>query len=201
MSMSFSSKKERDEYIRADLFRYSGKSDKKTLKKYKKGFGGFQYTYCMRMCTWYSQCKDPFGRYVLYPYYKIREKRIGLKCGFEISEKTVIGKGLHIAHFSGVTVHIDAVLGDNVSVSTCTTIGQTLKDGKVLTPVIGNNVYIAPGARVIGPVRIGNNVAVGANAVVTHDLPDNAVAAGVPAKILNFDGAGDYILNPYSEET
>lgn len=109
---------------------------------------------------------------------------------------TQIGKGFHIAHISGVVVHNEAVIGKNVSISHCVTIGQTKRNGEVLTPVIGDNVYIAPGAKVIGGISIGNNSVIGANAVVTKDVPENAVVAGVPAKVLSYKGSADYLINP-----
>lgn len=56
------------------------------------------------------------------------------------------------------------------------------------SPVIGNNVLLFAGAKIIGNVNIGNNVVVGANAVVTHDVPDNAVVVGIPAKVINYNG-------------
>ena len=56
------------------------------------------------------------------------------------------------------------------------------------SPIIGNNVLLFAGAKIIGNVRIGNNVVVGANAVVTHDVPDNAVVVGIPAKVINYNG-------------
>jgi serine O-acetyltransferase len=55
-------------------------------------------------------------------------------------------------------------------------------------------VYLAPGAKVIGPITIGNEVAIGANAVVTKDLPDKAVAVGVPAKIISYKGNADFTI-------
>lgn len=54
-------------------------------------------------------------------------------------------------------------------------------------PIIGNNVYIATGAKILGPIKIGNNVTIGANSVVIKDVPDNMVVAGVPAKIININ--------------
>lgn len=193
--MGFSSRDELDECIRADLFRYSGKTDKKSLRKYKRCSGGFRFTYYMRKSAWYRGRGRLF--LPLFAYNKYKMGRAGMKYGFDIHDSTKIGKGLHIAHFGTLVVHVDAVLGENVSLSHGVTIGQTIKDGKPCTPVIGNNVYIAPGAKIIGGISVGSNVAVGANAVVTHDVPDNAVVAGVPAKVLSFNGAGDYILNPY----
>lgn len=92
-----------------------------------------------------------------------------------------------------VVVHARAVLGKKCMIGTCVTIGG--KSGWYEVPVIGNNVHIANGAKIIGPVRIGDNVIIGANAVVVKDVPDNCIVAGVPAKIIkeninmeDFDG-------------
>ena len=200
--MQFADKQERDMFIRADLFRYTGKTDKRTLRRCRSTNNHFRMTYYMRMCTWVRQQMQtkPLLRYTLFPFYKLRMLKAAERIGIEIHESTQIGKGLHIAHSGCIVVHIGAVLGDNVSISQGVVIGQTIRDGKVLLPVIGNNVYIAPGAKVIGGVHVGNHVAIGANAVVTHDIPDGAVVAGVPARVLHIGGADDYILNPYESE-
>ena len=194
--MGVTTKAELDDFIKADLFRYSGRTDKKALRKYKRCSGGFRFTYYMRKCAYYRSRR--LLKYILFPYYKIKKNKTGQKNGFDIYENTKIGKGLHIAHFGCLIIHADAVLGENVSLSHGVTVGQTIKDGKPQTPVIGNNVYIAPGAKVIGGITIGSNAAVGANAVVTHDVPDNAVVAGVPARIISYKGAEDYVINPYN---
>ena len=55
-------------------------------------------------------------------------------------------------------------------------------------------MYIAPGAKIIGGIKIGNNVAIGANAVVVKDLPDNAVAVGIPAEIISYNSSEDFIV-------
>ena len=193
--MRFETKSEMNEFIRADLFRYCAKTDGRTLRKYRRSSLGFRFTYYMRKCSYYRYHR--VFRYILFPVYKTLKDRAGMKLGAEISDLAQVGKGLHIAHFGQIIIHSDAVLGDNVSLSQGVTVGQTIKDGESFVPTVGNSVYLAPGAKVIGGITVGSNVAVGANAVVTHSLPDNAVAAGVPAKILNTNGAGDYIINPY----
>lgn len=81
-----------------------------------------------------------------------------------------------------VVIHSRAVIGKNCLIGTCVTIGG--KSGWYEVPIIGDNVDICNGARILGPVRIGNNVIIGANAVVTKDVPDNCVVAGIPAKII-----------------
>ncbi len=196
--MYFKDKTSRDETIRADLYRYTGRTDRRALRRCRRKSCGFRFTYYMRMCAYARE--RAFLRYTLYPFYKLRKNRAGRAVGAEIFELTPIGKGLHIAHGGCIVVHADAVLGENVSLSQGVTIGQTIKDGKVLLPVIGNNVYLAPGAKVIGGVHVGDDVAVGANAVVTKDVPSGAVVAGVPARVLHMGGAGDYLLNPYPGE-
>ena len=73
------------------------------------------------------------------------------------------------------------------------TIGQSNRGDRRGVPTIGSRVYIGPGAKIIGNIQIGNNVAIGANAVVTKDVPDNAVVAGIPARIISMDGADGYV--------
>lgn len=103
-----------------------------------------------------------------------------------------IGKGTKFGYGGmGVVVHSKAVIGDNCSIGQQVTIGVGNNRYPGL-PIIGNNVRISKGAIVFGGITIGNNVTVGANAVVTKPVPDNAIVAGVPAKILRFkDENGD----------
>lgn len=103
-----------------------------------------------------------------------------------------IGKGTKFGYGGmGVVVHSKAVIGDNCSIGQQVTIGWGNNRYPGL-PIIGNNVRISKGAIVFGGITIGNNVTVGANAVVTKPVPDNAIVAGVPAKILRFkDENGD----------
>ena len=66
-------------------------------------------------------------------------------------------------------------------------------------PTVGDNVYIGPGAKMFGKIVIGNNVAIGANAVVTRDVPENAVVVGIPARVISFEGSKGYINQTLSE--
>lgn len=81
-----------------------------------------------------------------------------------------------------VIVHARAKVGNNCVIGSCVTIGG--KSGWWEVPEIGNNVEIHSGSKILGPIKIGNNVIIGANSVVTKDVPDNCVVAGVPAKII-----------------
>ena len=90
-----------------------------------------------------------------------------------------------------MVVNGGTIIGNNVNLSQFLNIG-TNHD----TPaIIGDNVYIGPQVSIIEDVRIGNNSTIGAGAVVTKDVPENATAAGVPAKVLNLNNPGRYIYN------
>lgn len=103
----------------------------------------------------------------------------------EIHLTTRIGGGLRIPHPNGIVVHPDAVIGPNCTIMAQVTIGQGRAPG---APVIGGHVDIGAGARILGPVRIGDHARIGANAVVTRDVPEGAVAVGVPARIRQAGG-------------
>lgn len=97
----------------------------------------------------------------------------------EIKEGTRFGYG-----GIGVVLHKRVSIGRHCTIGTNVTIGGKSKHYEV--PKIGDNVYIATGAKVLGPITIGNNVTIGANAVVINDVPDNAIVAGIPAKIIKY---------------
>ena len=96
-----------------------------------------------------------------------------------------IGSGTRFAYGGiGVIIHKNSVIKKNVLIGSGVVIGG--KEGFANVPIIGDNVKIATGAKVLGDITIGNNVIVGANAVVLKSVPDNAVVAGVPATILRY---------------
>jgi serine acetyltransferase len=101
--------------------------------------------------------------------------------GCDIACETQIGPGFRMFHPNGVVIHPATVIGSRFTIQQGVTLGGTSSGA----PVIGDDVDIAPGARVLGPVVIGHHVRVGANAVLTHTIEgDFLVLAGVPARIL-----------------
>ncbi|MGF1760322.1 serine acetyltransferase [Photobacterium sagamiensis] len=100
--------------------------------------------------------------------------------------ETNIGNGTKLGYGGiAVVIHKRTVIGQNCVIGSGVTIGGRSRSLKV--PVIGDNVYIATGAKVLGDIKIGNNCVVGANAVVINDVPNNTMVVGVPAKIVKTD--------------
>lgn len=102
--------------------------------------------------------------------------------GIYLPRGTQIGPGLRIWHFGCIMLNPDTIIGSNCTLRQGVTIGNRKSQHDV--PVIGDNVDIGAGAKILGDIVIGNNVSIGANAVVLKDIPDNSVAVGVPAKII-----------------
>ena len=102
--------------------------------------------------------------------------------GIEIHPGATIGKGLCIDHGMGVVIGETAEIGDDVLIYHGVTLGGTGKDKGKRHPTIGNGVVIGAGAKVLGPIKVGDNAKIGANAVVVKDVPEGATAVGIPAK-------------------
>ena len=118
---------------------------------------------------------------------------ICIPIGIDISFNAKIGKGFYIGHYGGIVVNKNAVIGDFCNLSQGVTIGEGGRGDERGTPIIGNKVYIALGAKIFGKIKIGNKVAIGANAVVNKSFSDNSVEGGVPARVLNFNSSFDFI--------
>lgn len=108
--------------------------------------------------------------------------------GIEIHPGATIGRGLVIDHGSGVVIGETAEIGDNCTIYQGVTLGGTGKDEGKRHPTLGDNVMVGSGAKILGPVKIGNNVKVAAGAVVLTELPDHSTAVGIPAKVVRVGG-------------
>lgn len=126
--------------------------------------------------------------------------------GIEIHPAAVIGKGLFIDHGMGVVIGETTVIGENCTLYQGVTLGGTGKDHGKRHPTLGNNVMVGAGAKILGPFRVGDNARVAAGAVVLDEVPDNATAVGVPARVVRLNGVRPsnmdqiHIADPVSQE-
>ena len=108
--------------------------------------------------------------------------------GIEIHPGATIGKSLFIDHGMGVVIGETAEIGDNCTIYQGVTLGGTGKDVGKRHPTLGNNVMVGAGAKVLGPVKLGDNTKIAAGAVVLNDTPESSTAVGIPAKIVRRKG-------------
>jgi serine O-acetyltransferase len=116
--------------------------------------------------------------------YIVLNKLTEVFCGICIGATATIGRRLSIEHHGCIVIHGAAVIGDDCLIRHGVTLGNTGSEDPFGAPTIGNRVQFGAGAKILGRVRVGNDVIIGANAVVIQDVPDYAVVGGVPARIL-----------------
>ena len=115
----------------------------------------------------------------------VYKRKIQIKFSCYLSPQAVVGEGLMLPHPTGIVIGDGVIIGDGVTIYQGVTIGASrVGDGvKGLYPVIGDGVIIYAGAKVIGSIKIGNRSVIGANSVVCENVPDDAVAVGIPARV------------------
>lgn len=111
------------------------------------------------------------------------------RTNIEIHPAATIGRRLFIDHGTGVVIGETAVVGDDCTIYQGVTLGGTGKDKGKRHPTLGNHVMVGSGAKVLGPINIGDNVRIAAGAVVLDAIPDNSTAVGVPARVVRRNGA------------
>ena len=117
--------------------------------------------------------------------------------GIEIHPGARIGKRLVIDHGTGIVIGETAEIGDDCLLYQGVTLGGTGKDVGKRHPPLGSNVMVGAGAKVLGPIHVGNNARIAANAVVLREVPDNATVVGVPGHIVRLCGEKlDHIHTP-----
>lgn len=144
---------------------------------------GFWAMLVYRYGRWSSSLRWRPLRMPFFFLYKLLKILSEILTGIELPCETTLGRRFTIDHFGGIVISGDAVFGDDCRVRNGVTVGLrfTFERG---SPVIGNRVDIGAGAKLLGPIHIGDDVRIGANAVVLCDVPSNATAVGVPARIL-----------------
>lgn len=141
----------------------------------------------------YTNLRVPILKQLLLLVMFIWRKAIEIFTGIYLPWKAEIGKGLYIGHFGQIIINPMTKIGENCNLSQGVTIGIKHGGQHSGVPVIGNRVYIGPNAILIGGIEIGNDVLIGAGAVVTTSVPPRAVVAGNPARIISYNGSFDYV--------
>ena len=164
------------EYVRADIRRLTDQEPSLVLKLAVVFFNlGLHAVLLYRLSRWlYLHHLGPLS--VVITYFS------SVFTGAQISRGAAIGKGLVIYH-PQATVVGPTVIGDYCTLMQSNVIGQLRGGGD--RPIIGDHFYAGAGAKILGEIKIGHHVRVGANSVVIHSLPDGVTAIGVPAKITN----------------
>ena len=133
---------------------------------------------------------------------RIISQTIRFFTGIEIHPGAKIGKNLFIDHGMGVVIGETSEIGDNVTIYHAVTLGGSSPSidserqrHEKRHPTIGDDVVIGSGAQIIGPIKVGNNARIAANAVVVKDVPENATMVGIPAKAVKLENKGSF--RPY----
>jgi serine O-acetyltransferase len=158
--------------IREDLRSYDG----------NWGAQGFWVMVVYRFGRWRYNVKPIILRKLLSLIYRVLLKVVQILTGIELPCEVEVGRNFIIDHFGGIIISGYAKFGDNCRIRNGVVVGLRRVEERS-APIIGNNVDIGSGAKILGPIRIGNNVLIGANAVVICDVPDNSIAVGVPAVV------------------
>lgn len=153
-----------------------------------------RFLVCLRKYEYYTNCcSGAYGRLFAF-YFRLRWRRLGRLLGFSIPIN-VCGPGLSLPHYGTLVIHPDAMIGRNCRIHICVNIGAS--GGKSGAPRIGDNVYIAPGAKIYGEIYIADGIAIAANSVVKDSFTDEGITiGGIPAKMISRGGAASAGWNP-----
>lgn len=174
--------------INSDLRRVAGSRTLYlwTYLRYYIFNGSFRVMLTYRLGHYCLYSTNIILHHVIYPIIYLFHWHNQLRMGINLSFKTQIGDGLMFAHTGGIVVNSRCKIGRNVTIYQNVTIGdQRGKHGNCFE--IGDNTVIFAGAAIIGPLRIGSNVAIGANSLIIKDVEDGLVMGGVPGKVINTD--------------
>jgi serine O-acetyltransferase len=177
--------------VYSDLYRITGNTKTTSLIWHIFFGGAFKYNFWFRTCSYLKS--NNFQKYSIYPFARFFLEHLIYKLGISIQPGTKIGSGFYIGHFGGIVVTGGCIIGKNCNISQGVTLGMANRGKNKGFPILGDNIYIGPGAKIVGAVKIGNSVAIGANCVVTKDVPANAVVVGIPGKVISYKGSQGYV--------
>jgi serine O-acetyltransferase len=163
--------------IKADLYRHDGL---RGFRGFLRGWfkPGFRYTYLYRKVT------DPATNGVARFFYRFLKRRYRLRYGYEISIEAQIGEGFYLSDHCGPVVIGPIKIGKHCNIAHGVTIGRAYRDGKTYRPTLGDRVWIGTGAVLVGDIKIGSDVLIAPNALVTRSVPNHSLVIGNPARII-----------------
>jgi serine O-acetyltransferase len=178
--------------LQADLYRYTGATDRRAFVSAYLHEPGFRFTYYLRKVAFYSTRKRSFGIFG-YVYNRLLYHHYRFKYGFDISPATSIGPGLYIGHFGGVVISPHAVLGANVNIAQGVTIGATSRGKRLGAPTLEDRVWVGAHAIIVGKVTIGREALIAPGAYVNFDVPAKSVVLGNPGQVVSSSGSQGYV--------
>ncbi len=183
--------------IKADLYRYDGGIGFKHWKHALRFEPGFRLTLLMRLCR-YTRL-HPWLRWTAYLPLRFLFNRLSMKLKVFMDPMGQIGPGLYLGHPFMIIINWRVKIGKDCSIGHEVTLGVHNRGERKGCPELGDRVYIGPGAKIIGGIKLGTRCAIGANAVVTRDVPENGVALGIPARVVSDKGSDGYVTNTIDE--
>jgi serine O-acetyltransferase len=151
---------------------------------------GTQAVVVFRFCRWARSVKTPIIGLLLRILARILHLGVMVVSGINIQPYSAIGRGFAIHNFSCIFILAER-MGDNCTVNQGVTIGNVR--GSPRPPILGDNVYVGAGAKILGEVNIGSNVVIAANSLVVSNVPDNCTVAGVPARVISKGADSPYL--------
>lgn len=157
----------------------------------------WHFQIALRKLEYWKNTRTSFLSNIYEAFLQLKVRRLGRKLGFSIPAN-VFGPGLSIAHAGTIVVNGKCRIGANCRIHVCVNIGGGLSK-KGSAPRIGDDCYIGPGVKIYGDIVIGNNVAIGANAVVNKSFDCGLTVGGIPAKVLSEHGPLDILKKPRTQ--
>ncbi len=192
--------KETKNCIKLDIYRNMGTYSKSLERRLiHKSYSPVALLINYRYCHYYAQKHTNLFEKVRYAFCMYRFKKLQHQCGIEMHKRTKIGAGLRLPHKGSIVIHPAAVIGKNCEIMQGVTIGNNILKDRNKVAVIGDEVMICAGAKIIGEITVQNHVVIGANAVVNKDVETGVIVAGVPAKVVGKAG-NEYLINLCKDE-
>ena len=177
--------------VRSDLHRINGRHDKAEFFRQWFWNPGFSYVLWFRVAQWSR--KRNWARFLIYPIAALLLYHRHLQSGIRIPLSVRVGPGLLIGHWGSIWVSPRCTLGANCTFGNDVNLGSAGSGGDSEVPQLGDNVFIGPGSRLAGALKIGSQTAVMANTLVTHDVPPGSIVMGVPHRVTGRHGNNSFV--------